>query len=118
MATAVVFSSPWIGHVHPSLPIVAELARRGDRVIYYCTEEFRAHIEATGAEFRALPYDFGPFLAIDNPRGYDMALEFQRCSEQCLPQLLTELKAVAPSYVFSDFMAWWGRYAAQAQGIP
>jgi MGT family glycosyltransferase len=118
MATAVVFSTPWVGHVHPSLPIVAELVRRGDRVIYYCNELFRAQIEATGAEFRPLPHDFGPFLAIDNPRCCEMAVEWQRCSDRSLPQLVTELKAVAPSYVFSDFMAWWGRYAAQALGIP
>lgn len=118
MATVVVFSTPWVGHVHPSLPIVAELVRRGDRVIYYCTELFRAQIAATGAEFRPLPHDFGPFLAIDNPRCCEMAVEFQRCSERSMPQLVNELKAAAPSYVFSDFLAWWGRYAAQALGVP
>ena len=118
MATVVVFSTPWVGHVNPSLPIVAELVQRGDRVIYYCSEPFRAQIEATGAEFRLVPHDFGPFLAIDNPRCCEMAVEWQRCSERSMPQLLAELKAEAPSYVFCDFLAWWGRYAAQSLGIP
>jgi MGT family glycosyltransferase len=118
MTTVLVFSTPWFGHVHPSLPIVAELVQRGDRVIYYCSEPFRAQIEATGAQFRLLPHDFGPFLAIDNPRCCEMAVEFQRCSERVMPQLVSELKELAPSYVFSDFLAWWGRYAAQAVGIP
>ncbi len=118
MATVVVFSTPWVGHVHPSLPIVAELVQRGDRVIYYCYESFRTQIEATGAQFRPLPHDFGPFLAIENPRCCEMAVEWQRCSERVMPQLLSELKELAPRYVFCDFLAWWGRYAAQSLGIP
>src|SRR6266516_4870029 len=53
MATAIFFGLPAQGHTHPTIPIVAELVRQGEHIIYYSTEEFRAPIEATGADFRA-----------------------------------------------------------------
>src|ERR1041385_7878689 len=118
MATVVVFTVPLLGHIFPQLPIVAELVRRGDRVIYYCAEAHRTTIEATGAEFRAVPYDFGPLLSLPFPRASDLSVEWLRCSESCLPQLIAEMKELNPSYVFSDFMAHWGRYAARVVGVP
>src|SRR6266568_6262170 len=53
MATAILFGLPAHGQTNPTLPIVAELVRQGEQIIYYSTEEFRAPIEATGADFRA-----------------------------------------------------------------
>ena len=54
MAKYVVINIPAYGHVNPTLAVVQELVRRGDKVVYYLTEEFRAAVEATGATFR--PY--------------------------------------------------------------
>ena len=41
MAKVIVFNVPASGHVNPSLPVVAELVRRGENVIYYLTEAYR-----------------------------------------------------------------------------
>ena len=62
MSKIIFFNLPATGHVNPSLPLVKELVGRGERVIYYCTETYRAKIESTGAEFRAYhtEYDFAP----------------------------------------------------------
>lgn len=49
----VFFNIPASGHVNPTLPVVTELVRRGVRVTYFCTEGYRAKIEATGATYRA-----------------------------------------------------------------
>lgn len=39
------------GHVLASLPLVTELVKRGVRVTYFTSENFRAMVEATGAAF-------------------------------------------------------------------
>ena len=40
MAKALFFSLPLHGHTNPSLPLVRELVRRGDEVIYYSNDTF------------------------------------------------------------------------------
>jgi len=40
---------PAHGHVNPTLPLVAELVRRGWRVSYATGERFRADVEKAGA---------------------------------------------------------------------
>lgn len=47
--TALFFKVPGHGHVNPSLPLVAELTRRGHRITYFITEAYRAKVEAAGA---------------------------------------------------------------------
>ncbi|MCX4760231.1 MGT family glycosyltransferase [Streptomyces sp. NBC_01275] len=44
------FSTPAHGHVRPTLPIAAELVRRGHRVSYATTAQFHDDVAATGAE--------------------------------------------------------------------
>src|SRR6266568_289896 len=51
MSTAIFFNTPAYGHINPTLPVVTELVKRGERVIYYAMEEFRAAIEHIGAIF-------------------------------------------------------------------
>jgi UDP:flavonoid glycosyltransferase YjiC (YdhE family) len=46
---------PAYGHVNPTLPLVRELARRGEHVVYYDAAEFQAQVERAGATFRAYP---------------------------------------------------------------
>ena len=54
MAKSVFFNIPAHGHVNPTLPLVQELLRRGESVIYYVTEEFRPKIEAAGGTVEIL----------------------------------------------------------------
>lgn len=54
MAKYVFLPGPAHGHVKTTLAVAQELARRGEQVVYYLTEDFRASVEATGATFR--PY--------------------------------------------------------------
>jgi len=44
-----VFNFPAHGHVNPSLPMVAELVRRGHRVTYFAPDQYREAVAATGA---------------------------------------------------------------------
>ena len=43
------------GHVNPTLSVVTELVKRGVRVTYFTTEDFRRIIEPTGAKFVPVP---------------------------------------------------------------
>ena len=42
------------GHINPTLGFVSELVKRGVRVTYFTTENFRSIIEGTGAKFVAM----------------------------------------------------------------
>lgn len=55
MNRIVFVGTPAHGHVNPTLPVVQEMVQRGEQVIYYNSEEFRAKVEGTGAAFRAYP---------------------------------------------------------------
>jgi UDP:flavonoid glycosyltransferase YjiC (YdhE family) len=51
MSKIVFVEMPAYGHVNPTLPVVRELVRRGEQVVYYDSEEFRPQIEQAGATF-------------------------------------------------------------------
>ncbi|MBN1798918.1 MAG: hypothetical protein JW822_10090 [Spirochaetales bacterium] len=52
MAVFVFLIMPASGHVNPTLPIVKELLKKGHRVVYYGTDEFKSKIAKTGAEYK------------------------------------------------------------------
>lgn len=107
-----------LGHVHPTLPIVTELVRRGHRVVYYCAEELRSKIEATGAELRPIDWDFKTVERAQRPRLSAYALEQARCADALLPRLLAEVEELAPACVLVDFMCLWGRIVARTLDLP
>src|SRR5256712_12439822 len=96
---------PAQGHTNPTLPVVAELVRRGDEVIYYSTASFREAIERSGATFR--PY--AGFEAYDDrPMGenaFRLAATVLLASKIALPPLLEELRPGRPDLIIHDSMA-------------
>ena len=68
MKNIMYFCIPAHGHHNPTLPVVTELVRRGNKVRYFSFEEFREKIEKTGAEF--IPCDsFMPELTKEEEDG-------------------------------------------------
>src|SRR5699024_11789292 len=53
MSKIAFFSIPAHGHINPTIPVVAELVKRGHQVWYYSFLEFQEKIEAAGARFIA-----------------------------------------------------------------
>jgi hypothetical protein len=96
--------------------VVRELVRRGERVVYYDTEEFRAQIEATGAAFR--PYPAGLVspadivASLENGRLADVIPVLLRATERLLPFAIPELERGRPDLVMYDSIVVWGRMAA------
>src|SRR5580698_1441895 len=51
MARIVYFSFPAQGHINPTLPVIRELASRGEEIFYFGTQRFANMIRAAGARF-------------------------------------------------------------------
>ena len=107
------------GHVHPTLPIVRELARSGHTVSYFSTRRFRELVERAGAAFTILP-----------SRAEDPSLPLPPALSECaqvpllaeavtmLPPLLEALARAPVDVLVYDFMALAGRFAARRARIP
>lgn len=118
MPSAIMFSLPAHGHVNPTLPLMAELARRGERIICYATEPFRQKIEAAGARYRAYEEAgaFDPNTALGGPFG--LMARSAEAAEQLLPGLLAAVGAERPDYLILDSMCLWGNLVQQITGLP
>lgn len=118
MATVLFFNHPAQGHTNPTLPLVTELVRRGERVIYYSSEDFQQAIEQTGAIFRSYGETF-PFDAARAPENqFTIFLEHLQASKLILEQLLPSIRAERPDALLYDQLAVWGPYLAQILNVP
>ena len=118
MARAAFFCFPAHGHVNPTLPLVAELVRRGEVVDYYCLEEFRSVIEGTGARFRPITGTLERLPSVKPADGLFTLGEFMaEVTLELVPRLRDQLASDPPDYVMYDAMTPWGRLTAQALGL-
>jgi UDP:flavonoid glycosyltransferase YjiC (YdhE family) len=104
--------------MNATFPLVAELVRQGERVIYYSTEPFRDRVEATGAEYRSYgdPAAFVPPAhtgGLYSVMAYEMGL-----AEVVLPGLLEQVRADAPDYLLIDSLCVWGNLCRQILKVP
>ena len=117
MANALFFNLPFYGHVNPTLPLVAELTRRGDHITYYASETFRPAIEQAGATFRGMDAYMTERVHADGNL-VRFACTLIQTTRAMLPELLAEAKANPPDYILFDSLCIWGRYVAEILGIP
>lgn len=121
MPKAIFFNVPGHGHIIPSLPLVAELARRGHEITYYASEGFRAGVEAAGATlrpYRTVADDYFVARGLHGGRPQEVALALFTTAQDILPELLAEAEGNPPDYVLFDSMCPWGYLAAQALKVP
>lgn len=117
MGTLLFFNHPAHGHTNPTLPLVTELVRRGERVIYYSSEDFQPAIEQTGATFRRYGEPF-PFDAARAPENqFTVLLEHLQASKLILERLLPSIRAERPDAILYDQLAVWGSYLAQILNV-
>lgn len=121
MAKFLVFNVPAQGHINPTLPVVAELVRRGHQVSYMLTEGSRAAVEATGAAFLPYPQIDDHFFQDNGLNGSNpvkAAAVLLETSRALLPDLLELTQQEAPDAIIYDSMCPWGWLVAQCTGIP
>jgi MGT family glycosyltransferase len=112
------FHLPVAGHVNPTLPVMAELRRRGVSVFAYATPSIAAPVAETGVQVLLYPAELESRLAAP-PRG--IAPVAALLAEQIvylLPFALRELERAPVDVVVCDSMAPWGRLAAEIAGVP
>ncbi|HWB85715.1 MAG TPA: macrolide family glycosyltransferase [Bryobacteraceae bacterium] len=119
MSTAVVLVYPTHGHIAPALGVVAELVRRGERVVFYGTGRAREKIERTGAEFRLYARRHDAFNPTPPTGGLFSDMErLSALTEELLPGLLDEVSAAGADYLLVDTKSLWGRFVGQVLGLP
>src|SRR5260221_9834765 len=116
MPKALFFNVPGHGHVNPSLPLVAELVRRGHHITYFITEGYRARVEAAGAVFR--PYasvhdDYFDARGLSGSVPQQVAHALITTAGENLPELLEAAPAEKPDYILNDGMCPWGLLLAR-----
>jgi MGT family glycosyltransferase len=122
MSRIVYFNVPAHGHINPTLPVVAELVRREQQVVYitYASDEFRGPLERTGAEVRlmsGLDYDPArPDPTLLHP-GPHLTAFLLKAAWEFMPSILRELECLRPDLIIHDTLCPWGRFAARILGI-
>lgn len=121
MPKALFLNVPGHGHVNPSLPLVAELTRRGHHITYFITEQYRARVETAGAVFQ--PYatihdDYFDARGLSGSVPSKVAFELMTTAGDILPELLEFARANPPDYILFDGMCPWGYLLAQIMGVP
>lgn len=115
MATYAFFNIPAYGHVNPTLAIVQELVRRGHKVSYYLTEDFRDVVQATGAIFQPYESKIKEMRAVSpaaNGTGKPLQVgpTFIFEDKQFVPpQIIDRVRAEQPDVIVYDFMCTWAR---------
>ena len=114
MARAVVFTYPDPSHVSSSLPVFAELARRGEDVTVYSTATYRDAIESSGVTYRC----YSGTMSASSTGPFGGMCRRMAFAEQVLPELIETLRADRPDYVILDAAANWGAVVAGVLRLP
>ncbi|GAA4557198.1 macrolide family glycosyltransferase [Planotetraspora kaengkrachanensis] len=104
------------GHINPTLPVVAELVRRGHAVTYHTSPAFSKEIEATGATVRLYPGG-DPSLP-DPPMPLTLLEGLARTAVGLLPAVLSDLQEIRPDLIVHDSTCPWGAVAARELDVP
>lgn len=116
MSTIAFLSIGMHGHINPTLPVVAELVRRGHAVSYHTSPAFREEIESTGATVHLYPGGDRPFP--DPPTPVTWMESLASTAVRMLPAVLTDLRRDRPDLIVHDSACLWGAVAARELGVP
>jgi MGT family glycosyltransferase len=104
------------GRVNPTLPVVAELVRRGHAVSYHTSPAYSAEIAATGATVHLYPGGDQPLP--DPPTPLTLLQGLAHTALRVLPAVLADLRGVRPDLIVHDAACVWGAVAARELGVP
>ncbi|MGS2646636.1 macrolide family glycosyltransferase [Streptosporangium sp. LJ11] len=116
MSTVAFLNIAMHGHVNPTLPVVAELVRRGHSVICHTSPAFSKEIEATGAAVCLYPGGDQPLP--DPPMPLTLLDGLARAAAALLPAVLSDLRDVRPDLVVHGAACPWGAVAARELEVP
>lgn len=120
MPTYVFFNVSAYGHINPTLPIVAELSRRGHKVYYFIGESFAGVVQKAGS----IPVILSRSLRSQNttpPGDKEIALLpflMARESPHIVPEIVDKLKSINPDCIIFNTMLLAPRLAARILRLP
>lgn len=116
---------PAEGHVNPTLGLVKQLVDNGEEVVYMCSEEYRARLAQTGAQFLAYQLDEQIFRELGfNPTEIRHPLQFtdfmlRGIIEPHIPEILRQVENDSFDYlIFDSLFGWGGEILGKRLGIP
>ncbi|KPV56345.1 glycosyl transferase [Paenibacillus sp. A3] len=125
MARVLYVTIPAEGHVNPTLGLVKQLVDNGEEVVYMCSEEYRARLAQTGAQFRAYQLDEQVFRDLGfNPTEFRHPLHFtdfmlRGIIEPRIPEILRQIENESFDYlIFDSLFGWGGAILGEKLGIP
>lgn len=104
------------GYINPTLPIVAELVRRGHMVTYHTFPTFAPQIAAAGAKVHL--HAGGDLPLPDPPIPLAMLDVLVRTALDLLPDVLSDLRGIRPDLIVHGAACPWGAVAASELGVP
>ena len=121
MNKIVFFCIPAHGHTNPTIEVVRELTKRGNKVYYYSFEEFREKIENAGAKFISCD-EYIPVLRKEDEKkiGRDFSALIEMVVDTTIAledKVCKELKEINPDCIVSDSLCFWGKLFAKKMGI-
>ncbi len=119
MSKTIVLNLPEHGHINATLPVVAELVRRGEQVLYYGTEPYREAIAEAGAHYLPYPGDHAAFNPPAHRGGlYSVMAYLMSLAETVLPEVIARIEDEHPDYLLIDSMCVWGHLASRVTRVP
>ncbi|AEI45825.1 macrolide family glycosyltransferase [Paenibacillus mucilaginosus] len=123
MAHVLMINLPAEGHVNPTVGLVKELTARGERVTYYCTEDFKERLEGAGAVVRTYKNYHQELMGAGRPgaEGFDarQMMNFMlHGAELMVKGILPEVRQESYDYVIYDSMCVAGWIIADILGLP
>ncbi len=123
MSRIMFFCIPAHGHTNPTLPVVAELVRRGHQVRYYSFHEFEEKIRATGAQFIACD-DYLPPVSQKEMQKLmkvsitEMTVTDFETTARIDPMLAGDVREFQPDCIVADSVCFWGKLTARKYKLP
>ncbi|MFD7436354.1 macrolide family glycosyltransferase [Streptomyces sp. NPDC059861] len=116
MSTIAFLNIAMHGHVNPTLPLVAELVRRGHSVTYHTSPSFREEVAAAGATVCLYPGAQQPLP--DPPTPLTLIEALTGAAVRMVPTVIDDLRRIRPDLIVHDSTCPWGAVAARALGVP
>ena len=109
------------GHILSSLPMIAELVKKGVEVNYFAPNSYKAQVELTGAKHCPFPEVeekyAGKYLATEEFLAA-IPMVFLGQAKEALDDIMAQLKADMPDAIITDELALAGRLAAWKLKLP
>jgi len=120
MSHALMSTSAAHGHVHPNLPVMAELVARGHRVTYPVPDRFVDAVAGTGATPLPIHTDLpDPAKGEQWPEGGVEAMRlFSDEARSAYAQITAALAGDLPDIVCYDGSGWAGHALSRVHGLP